>query len=422
MKILIKNGRVIDTATNFDKITSLAIENGKLAHIENIPQEFIPDRTIDAKDCLVTPGLVDSCNRPQMQHPQGSTLLDEAQAALKNGFTALCIPPDGEPVLDNTASVFRLIQQSNNLLPTIYPIGALTSQLGGETIADLTTLHHAGCIAFSNAQRPIANTQMLRHCYDYAASFNLPVVVSPLCPMLSLGGVAHEGQVATRLGLAGIPVIAETTAISQHLQLMQDTNVRGHFTCLSSMEAVALIREAKAKGLAISADTAMHQLHLTEMDVADFNANCHLYPPLRSQRDKDALIEGIGDGTIDAICSDHRPLEPIAKLAPFADTLPGLSAMDTYLSLGLHLVNQSKIALHTLIGAMTYRPAKIFNLPIGSMALGQRADICIINPNIYWNVDSQNLHSKAKNTPFIGWELPGRVTHTILNGHVVHEI
>ena len=262
---------------------------------------------------------------------------------------------------------------------------------------------------------------MLRHCYDYAASFNLTVIVAPQCAMLARGGIAHEGLVATRLGLPGIPVIAETSAIAQHLLLMQETNVRGHFTCLSSFDGVNQIREAKKIGLNISADTAMHHLHLSEMDLVDFNANCHLYPPLRSLRDKEALIEGINDGTIDALCSDHRPLDSIAKLAPFGESIPGLSAIDTFLSLGLHLVEQKKCDLHALLGAITYRAAQMYQIPGGTLSLEADADICIVDPSHYWTVQENTLFSKGKNTPFKGWQLPGIVTHTLLKGQLVYE-
>ncbi|MBS0285912.1 MAG: amidohydrolase family protein [Proteobacteria bacterium] len=182
------------------------------------------------------------------------------------------------------------------------------------------------------------------------------------------------------------------------------------------------IKEAKKQGLNITADTAMHQLHLSEMDTADFNANCHVYPPLRGLRDKEALIEGVNDGTIDAICTDHRPLDNIAKLAPFGDTIPGLSAIDTFLSLGLHLVNQQKLSLHALLAAITHRVAHLFNLPGGTLSLQADADICIVDPHCYWTVEDHTLYSKGKNTPFIGWELPGKITHTFLKGQLVHEI
>ncbi len=421
MKIAIKHGRVICPANKIDTITDIAIENGKITHIGKLDPAFAAEKTIDAQNRWVLPGLVDICHRPQMQHPHGTTLQDEAVAALKRGITSLCIPPDGEPIVDNTASVLRLIKQGDISLPSIYPIGALTSRLEGESIADLTALMDAGCIALSNAQKPVKDLQILRNCYEYAASFNLPIVISPQDNHLAKNGVAHEGVVATRLGLPGIPYTAETIAVAQHLLLIEQCGVRAHFTCLSSAAGVAQIREAKAKGLQVSADTAMHMLHLTEMDVSSFDANCHLYPPLRSIRDQEALLQGVIDGTLDAISSDHRPLETIAKLAPFGDTEPGLSALDTYLSLGIHLVHQKKLDVTTLIHALTHRAATLFQLPAGTLSVNACADICIVDPEHYWAVGDSRMHSKGKNSPFKSWEIPGLVTHTILKGNLVYE-
>lgn len=421
MKIAIKNGRIIDPANQLDKIADLAIAHGKIAHVGTLPIDFSPDKTIDAQNKWVIPGLVDVCCRPQVQHPQGATLHDEAFAAIQRGITSLCIPPDGDPIIDNTASTLRLKQQSDHRLPSIYPIGALTSQLSGTSIADLTALSQAGCIAFTNAQHPIVDLQILKNCYDYAATFDLLVIIQPQDSWLGKKGVAHEGFVATRLGLPGIPEVAETIAIAQHLLLVEQCNVRAHFTNLSTARGVQLIQEAKARGLKVSADTAMHLLHLTEVDVQFFDANCHVYPPLRSIEDCQGLLQGVANGTLDAICSDHRPLNMVAKLAPFGDTIPGMSTIDTYLALGLHLVHQKKLPLNRLIDALTYRPAQLFNLPAGTLSVDAAADICIIDPTQYWVVTEDSLLSKGKNTPFKQWEIPGQVTHTLSKGLLVHE-
>jgi len=421
MKIAIKKGRVIDPANHLDKIADLAVENGKITHVGELPADFHPEKIIDAEHKWVIPGLVDICCRPQVQHPHGTTLHDEALAAIKRGITSLCIPPDGDPIIDNTANALRLKQQSDHALPSIYPIGALTAQLAGTAIADLTALSQAGCVAFSNAQHPIVDLQILKHCYDYAASFDLLVVIQPQDYWLSKKGVAHEGFVATLLGLPGIPEVAETIAIAQHLLLIEQCNVRAHFTNLSTLRGVQQIQEAKARGLKVSADTAMHMLHLTEMDVKSFDANCHLYPPLRSIQDCEGLLQGVVNGTLDAICSDHRPLDTVAKLAPFGDTVPGISTIDTFLALGIHLVHQNKLPLNRLVDALTHRPAQLFNLPAGTLSVGAAADISIIDPSRYWVVNDSSLLSKGKNTPFKHWEIPGQVTHTLCKGLLVHE-
>lgn len=421
MKIAIKNGRVVDPANHLDSVIDLAIENGKIIQVGTLSSDFSPDKIIDAQHKWVIPGIVDICCRPQMQHPHGTTLQEEAQAALKRGITSLCIPPDGDPIIDNTANASRLIQQSDAMLPAIYPIGALTSQLAGDSIADLTALSQAGCIAFSNAQQPIRDLQILRHCYDYAASFDLLVVIQPQDPWLSKNGVAHEGLVATRLGLSSIPEAAETVAIAQHLLLIEQSNVRAHFTHISSAQGVKLIHKAKARGLKVTADTAMHMLHLSEIDIQNFDANCHLYPPLRSVQDCEGLLQGIIDGTLDAICSDHRPLDSVAKLAPFGDTVPGMSTIDTFLALGLHLVHQQKLSLKRLIEALTHHAAQCFNLPAGTLSVGASADVCIVDPSTYWVVNEHSLLSKGKNNAFKQWELPGVVTQSLIKGQLAYE-
>lgn len=422
MKVLIQNGRILDPANQLDKVADLAVKSGKIFAIDTIPADFTPDRVIDAQNCWVLPGFIDLCCRPQVQHPQGTTLQQEAQAALKRGITSLCIPPDGEPIVDTSANVLRLIQQGSSKLPHIYPIGALSVGLEGTLIADLTALHAAGCVAFSNAQQPITDLSVLRHCYEYVASFDLTLVIQPQDPWLANYGIAHEGSVAMRLGLPGIPETAETVAVAQQLLLIEQCQVRAHFTCLSSAKSVELIQQAKKQGIRVSADTAMHQLHLTEQDVLAFDANCHLYPPLRSQRDREGLLKGVNAGILDAICSDHRPLDSIAKLAPFGDTVPGISAIDTLFSLGLKLVEENALDLMALIGALTFKPAQIFNLSAGTLSIGARADICIVDPKKQWHVNESNLFSKGKNTPFKHCELPGVITHTLLSGKLAYEL
>lgn len=421
MKIVIKNGRVLDPATKLDKITDLCIENDCIVAIGPFSPSFSPDKIIDATDQCVIPGLVDLCARPQLLHPHGSTLHNEGNTAIARGITSVCIPPDDEPIMDSTSVVNRLIQQESLTLPHFFPLGALTSQLEGKTVADLSALIQAGCVALTNAQKGIKNLRILRHCYDYAASFDLLVVIQPQDPWLSQDGVAHEGIKATDLGLPGIPVMAETIAIAQHLLLIAQSGVRAHFTCLSSQEGVELIREAKAKGLPVTADTAMHSLYLNEMDIGTFDPNCHLYPPLRSEQDRLGLLAGIQDGTLDAICSDHRPLNKTAKLAPFAETIPGMSTFDTFLSLGIELVNQNKLSFLELVSRMAYQPAQILKLSKGTLTVGGKADICVFDPQKSWTVREQNMLSQGKNTAFYNKNLPGVVTYTLLNGKIIYE-
>lgn len=409
MKIAIRQGRVIDPASQLNQITDIIIDNGKIIHIGPLPTDFVADKTIDASHQWVIPGLVDTVCRL-------NNLL-EAKAALKRGITSLCIPPDQD--IDNL-TLYPLLQNDPSL-PHCYLLGALTDKLAGNTVADLDKLAQNGCIAFTNAQYPIKDTRILRHCYQYAANFDLLVVIQPQDPWLNQG-VAHEGFISTRLGLRGIPHTAETIAVAQHLLLIEECQVRAHFSCLSSARAVSQIHEAKKQGLAISADTAMHSLLLTQENLENFDANCHVNPPLRTHFDRSELLTGINHHTIDLICSDHRPLDRLNKLAPFADTQVGMSAIDTFLSLGIQLVNQQKLPLDDLINAITYQPAKIYRLPAGTLKIGATADICIIDPNQHWTVEENALYSQGKNTPFKHQTLPGVVTHTLLNGTIVHAI
>ncbi len=420
MKTIIQNGRVIDPGNTLDTMTDITIENGSISQLS--PKKgALADKIIDAKGKWVIPGLVDSQCRPHLQHPHGSTLQEEAKAAVKCGFTSLCIPPDGDLIIDTTANVARLKQQADHFLPHLYPIGALTKHLGGESMTDMSALIGSGCVALSQAMHPMKDLSILRHCYEYAASFNLLIVIQPFDAALTKGGIIHEGLISTQLGMQGIPTIAETIAIDQHLQLIEDSGVKAHFTCLSSAKAVEQIRVAKARGLPITADCTMHALHLTEMNVTTFDANYHVYPPLRSEVDRLGLLAGVKDGTLNAICSDHRPLDNVAKLAPFGDTEPGMSTIDTFLALGLRLVEKEGLDLQTLLKAITCQPAHIFNLPAGTLSVGAKADIVIIDPNRQYQVTDNSLYSSGKNSPYKDWELPNQVMMTFIDGKIVHE-
>jgi len=417
MSILIKNGQLIDPQNKINTITNIGIKNHKIEAIGSQTNNQLYEKVIDAQNCWVIPALVDLCNRPYLKHPHGATLQHEANAAAQRGFAALCIPPDVTPIIDNANEVYRINNSQVNT--SLHAIGALTPSLNGQDIADLSALKDAGCIALSQAQSPVLSAKFLRSCYEYAASFNIPIIIQPQDASLNQDGCAHEGVVSTRLGLPAIPYTAETIAVNQHLALIEQTGIQAHFTCLSAHQSLELIAQAKQKGLNVTADVAMHSLILTEMDLMHFDANCHLYPPLRSQSDQVGLIQGLQNQTIDAICSDHRPLDAMAKLAPFAETLPGLSAIDSYLSLGISLVEKRKIDIMTLVQALTAKPASIFNLPAGSLSVGSDANVCIVDPKAYWQVTPEAMLSSGKNSPFVGWELPGKITSVIMQGSLI---
>lgn len=424
MRIHIRQGRLIDPANDIDKITDIYLADGKVASVGDAPDNFVAEKIIEAKGSWVLPGLVDCSTR--LREPgltQKGTIASETQAAASRGITHLCCWPDTSPCLDSTTVVERIQQQAKAAgFAHVYPLGALTTGLAGTQLADLLALQQAGCPALTNAQHPIHSALVLLQSYQYAANADLLVVIRPEEPDLYAGTVAHEGDVSTRLGLPSSPDCAETIAVTKHLQLIEHTKVRAHFSALSSGKAVALIAEAQKQGLSVSADTAVHHLHLSDRDVCNFDSNCHLRPPLRTMRDREALVQGICDGVITAICSDHQPHEETAKLAPFGDSEPGLSGLETLLCLTLSLVRNSHIPLSTAIRALTIGPANNFGLSAGSLGVGDSANLCILEPEAEWTVGHDTLKSHGKNTPFFGWSLLGQVTYTICAGRLVHTL
>lgn len=423
MRIVIKGGRVIDTANSLDGKQDLYIADGKIVAHKKQPAGFKSDLLINAKDKIVLPGLIDLCARlrePGYVHK--ATIESESHAANKSGITSICYPPDTKPVIDTTA-VVDLIQQrtrdANRI--NVYPLAALTLGLKGEQLSEMDTLRSAGCIGVSNALAPIENTEVLRRTFEYAHSCGLTVYLFAEDHSLKNNGVVHEGPVSTRLGLPGIPETAETVALSRALLLVEQTQVTAHFCRLSSARSVDMIAAAQAQGLPVTADVAICNLHLTEMDVAAYNSDCHLQPPLRNERDRKGLIDGINNGVITAVCSDHQPHDADAKAAPFSQTEAGASTIEHLLPLMLHLVNRNEIKLEQAIAVLTAQPANILGIDKGTLAIGSDADLCILDPETSSSVDKDTLLSAGKNTPFKGWELPGVVSHTLFNGKIVFQ-
>ncbi|MEK7990266.1 MAG: dihydroorotase [Thiotrichaceae bacterium] len=420
----IVGGRVIDPASEFDEIADVHIQDDKIAAIGTPPADFTADKAlnIDATGYIVCPGLVDLSVRlrePGAEHK--GTILSETRAAASGGITSICCPPDTDPVIE-TPAVAELLQQraANAGMAKVHPLAALTKGLKGQHLAEMGDLKEAGCVGVSNAMNPIENTEVLRHAMSYAANCDLTLFMQPQEPFLGRKGCAHEGEVSTRLGLAAIPEAAETIAVSRILFLMEITGVRVHFCRLSTAKAVEMVKDAQAEGLPVSADVSTHHLFLTEMDILDYNAQCHVMPPLRTQRDKEALRRGLAAETIHAICSDHQPHEPDAKLSPFAMTDQGISGLDTLLPLTLRLVEENDWDLSKALGMVTYKPADILGLAVGRLAVGSDADICIFDPEAYWRLTEDNIRSLGLNTPFLGWDFKGRVSYTLINGKVVH--
>lgn len=422
MKILITNGRVIDPAQRIDAVQDVCIEAGRVTALGTKPVSFNPQQTIDAKGLVVCPGLVDAAARlrePGFEYI--ATLESEMQAAIAGGITSLACPPDTDPPLDEPGLVEMLKFRAQNLNQArVYPVGALTTALKGERLTEMAELVDAGCIAFSQADAPIADNKVLMLALEYAATFGYCVWLRPQDRALARHGVAHDGQVATRLGLPGIPSLAETIALSTILLLIRKTGARVHLCRLSTAEAVEMVRQAKAEKLPVTCDVAIHHAHLSEIDIGYFDANCHLVPPLRSQRDRDALRQGLADGTIDLVCSDHTPVDDDAKQLPFGESEPGTTGLELLLPLTLKWAAEMNIPLPQALARITTDAARVMGIDAGHLRVGTAADVCIFDPERYWTISRDTLRSQGRNTPYLGLELAGRVTHTLVGGKVVY--
>ena len=423
MKIHIKGGRLIDPTSGLDQPADVFVAAGKIAAIGHAPDGFHANKTIDATGCIVCPGLVDLSVRlrePGFEYK--ATLESEMLAAASGGVTSLACPPDTDPPLDEPGLVEMLKFRAKNLPgPRVYPVGALTQKLGGDALTEMAELHEAGCIAFSNADAPFADTQVLLRALDYAATFDYPVWLRPQDAYLARGGVAHDGPVASRLGLPAIPSLAETVAISTILALARQTGVRLHLARLSTREGVEMVRAAKQQGIKVTCDVSANHLHLSEMDLTRFASNLHFLPPARSLRDREALIAGLKDGTIDAICSDHAPVDDNEKQLPFGEASPGASGVELLLPLTLKWAAENQVPLSQALACVTRKPSQILGVPNGHVGAGANADICVFDPEARFTVTPKTLKSQGKNTPFLGFELPGVVKATVIDGHVDYE-
>jgi len=414
MKLLIRNGTLIDPLASSQQRGDLAVADGHIVGVGAAPDGFTAEQTIDATGLHVCPGLVDLCAR--VAGSEG-----EARAAAVGGVTSVVCPPDTDPPLDEPGLVERLAASARiHGGPRVYPLGALTQGLKGERLSEMAELHAAGCVGFGQGDTPLRDHRVLQRALQYAATFDLSVWLRPQDRSLAAGGVAHDGEVATRLGLPGIPVSAETVALASILILARETGARVHLCRLSSAEGVAMVRAAKREGLRISCDVSAAHVHLTEMDIGFFESRCNLVPPLRAVRDRDALRAGIVDGTIDAVCSDHIALAEDAKEMPFGESVPGASAVELLLSLVVKFARDASLELPAVLAAVTARPAAMAGLPAGTLRAGEPADVCVFDAGAWWRVDGTALQSSGKSTPFQGVELPARVRHTLVSGRVVH--
>jgi dihydroorotase len=416
MNIVIEQGRLLCPVQDIDQCTNVYIADGKVVSITEPPAPFAPDKIIKAKDCLVLPGVVDSY--AHLKNSSGEINYQEANAACEHGITTLYCAPVGHTTTDNPNSVLKIVQSSSPI--EIKPIGALTQGLLGESISDLTALYEAGCPVFTQGLAPFKDLNIARNCYNYAASFGLKVIIFPIEHSIAKGYI-HEGVVSASTGLQGIPDTAETIAIAQHLLLVEETGISAHFSHLTSSKGLELIQQAQQKGLPVSADCSINHLHLTEVDVATLNPNTYIQPPLRSTTDLTALRKALNDGVLSAICSSHQPLAKLSKHAPFTQAEPGISGVDTLLSLGLHLVGQNLISLKTLIKALSLGPMQAYNQSFSGFKAGANADLIVVDNNAFWTVDEHSMKSDGHNSPYLGWELPGRVRTTIKQGEIIYQ-
>lgn len=429
MKILIQNGRVIDPASGYDQTADLAIAAGRIVAMGAVSADFTPARVIDAKGCIVAPGLVDLAARlrePGQEH--AGMLESEMAAAMAGGVTSLVCSPDTEPVLDEPGLVEMLRYRAEKLHQArVLPLGALTVGLKGDVLSEMGQLTAAGCVGFSQAEVPIASTQVLQRALQYASTFGYAVWLRP--QELHLGkGVAASGPLATRMGLSGVSVAAETIALHTIFELVRSTRARVHLCRISSAQGVELVRQAKAEGLPVTADVSINSLHLTDADMGYFDSRARLTPVLRQQRDRDALRAGLADGTLDALVSDHTPVDADAKALPFAEAEPGATGLELLWSLALKWGQEAKLPLPQVLSRITADPARVLGSALGTLqdsvghlAVGGVADVCVLTTEDHWPVTAESLRSQGKSTPFTGYALPGRVLATVAGGHLAFE-
>jgi dihydroorotase len=434
MKLHIKNGRVIDPANGVDGVQDLYIEDGKVAAIGAVTTEFAAGyaaaRSIDASGLVVAPGLVDLAVRlREPGYEYKATLESEMQAAMQGGVTSLVCPPDTDPVLDEPGLVEMLKHRARRLNQAhVHPLGALTMGLKGQALTEMAELTESGCIGFSQAEVPMEDTTVLLRALQYAKTFEYTVWLRPQDAHIGRGGVAHSGPLASRLGLSGVPVMAETIALHTIFELMRATGARVHLCRISSAAGLELVRTAKAEGLPVTCDVGAHHIHLTDADIGFFDSNARVTPPFRSQRDRDAIRAGLLDGTVDAICSDHTPVDDDEKLLPFGEASPGATGLELLLSLALKWADDYAAAqpgvkngLALALSRISADAARVAGLQAGQLGVGSVADICIFDPAARWTVQGSALASQGKHTPFLGYELAGQVQATIVAGHVAFE-
>lgn len=420
MKLLLKGGRILDPSRGYDEPADLFIEDGKIAAIGAKDTVKKGTEIIDVKGSLIVPGLIDiHTHLREPGHEYKESVQSGSEAAVAGGFTAIACMPNTRPVND-TRSVTEFILRQARLanLARIYPIAAITMGSEGKDLTEFADLRKAGAVGFSDDGRPVPNSFVMRIALEYAWSFGLPVISHCEDLNLSKGGLMHEGPVSTELGLAGIPSISETTMIARDIEVAEYTRTAVHIAHVSSAHSVELIRKAKARGVKVTAETAPHYLFLTDESLRDFDTNKKVNPPLGSGEDSAALREGLKDGTIDVIASDHAPQSSVEKDVEFEYAMNGIIGMETSLGLCVKLVDEGVLTLDHLIRKMSCAPAAVLKVPGGTLAPGSIADVTVIDLDRKWTVDTGAFKSKSRNCPFNGWELKGKAVMTIVGGEI----
>ena len=430
MNTVIRNGHLVDPANGVNAKTDLYIRNGRIAGVGTPPRiaggrasgESGFDNEIDATGCYVFPGLVDLCARlrePGEEHK--ATIRTEARAAASAGVTRMVSPPDTFPIIDTPAMAHMIQDRADDAgFAIIHPLGALTVGLKGEQLTDMAMLMDAGCVGVSNALKSVENTLLMRRAMQYASTYDIPVFINPQDFWLQGNGVVHEGEISTRLGLPAIPEAAETVGVARDIALIETSGARAHFDLLSCGRSVSMISEAQHRDLPVTASVSIHHLLCSENDIGAFNTQYKVLPPFRTEKDRQELIQGINDGYIRAICSDHQPHDIDAKLVPFSEAAAGIAGIETLLPLTVSLVNNHQLPMETAIAAVTSNPAAIIGIDAGHLAVGAHADLCLFDPDRKWVFDSETMQSNGRNSPFLGTQLQGKVVRTLLHGRTVY--
>ncbi len=420
----IKGGRIIDPSQKLDRVTSLWIGRGRVLAIGEEGYDD-PETVIDATGLIVTPGLIDiHVHLREPGNEEDETIATGARAALAGGVTSVACMPNTVPAIDTKgAAEFVVLQAKRARQANVYPVGAVSKGRKGEELAELGQLVEGGAIAFTDDGAPVASASLMRRALQYARMFDKVIMQHCQVPELTVGGVMNDGFESMRLGIPGMPAAAEDIMVARDIRLAEITGGRLHIQHISTERSVELVREGKRRGIAVTAEACPHHITLTDESLRSFDANFKMNPPLRTKRDIDAIIEGLKDGTIDVIATDHAPHAPEKKMRELDQAPFGIVGLETLLPIAIHaLIEPGHLDWPGMIARLTSNPARIFGLDKGSLRVGQDADVTLIDPQARWTIDPTRFHSKSRNTPYGGWEVKGRAHTTIVGGEVRHTL